>query len=166
LGSGCRRIDAALYLVPVVRVPLSAGPFQPAPGGTKVFYPRRGTPPSSDPPRPTLRRDRVTGGDGREYGGRFKGGDKICWEAEIGPRRTVRYWCPGERRTYNRLLWNREAITDHHRDDRHFHQSDRHLRPPFEFGDLRCCLATIKFPAHKCECNVLTLARQPQGSPA
>ena len=82
MGSGCRRIDAALYLVPVVRVPLSGGPFQPAPGGTEVFYPRRGTPPSSDPPRPTLRRDRVTGGDGKEYGGGFWGGDKFFRQAD------------------------------------------------------------------------------------
>src|SRR5690606_12113107 len=29
-----------------------------------VFYPRRGTPPSSDPPRPALRGGRVTDGDG------------------------------------------------------------------------------------------------------
>jgi hypothetical protein len=55
-----------------------------APDSAEVFYPRRGTPPSSDPPRPTLRRGRVCDGDGRSMGEDFDAGITFCLNAGQG----------------------------------------------------------------------------------
>jgi hypothetical protein len=52
---------------------LRSGQARPA-----VFYPCRGTPPSSDPPRPALRGGRVTDGDGGSMGAVSGAGISFC----------------------------------------------------------------------------------------